>query len=365
MFKSLTHRMTVSSSSGLALAGLLLLLSQTCWAEECHFGWYGEGGTTTLVNGQWTKGPVRLPPADVVFNSVGDGGTGVSISPGIQVKCDAGTDGDSFYTQTAPGLIIGNEHGHAVFATNIPGIGYSVYVHTDEVGGGYGGYFGMNTTGWQDQTGGFPVSNWADKWMTATIYLFAGPGYKGNPNKETVIKPKAGTLGKMGVGDPNASDHKPWTFMVDENSFQIPIVLPTCDTAMITGGSNTVNLGDYFASDIKNNKVKDVPFAIELSDCTSAAKFTTKLTTTKATGTNNDLLANTLSSEAEGAGVKILYNNGTSQLIPNNSNSSYVITDDNVPDWKQIDFIAQLVANGSTVKPGAFKATGTFTLSYD
>lgn len=365
MFKYLTHRMTVSRSTGLALAGLLLSLSQTCWADECHFGWYGEGGTTTLVNGQWTKGAIRLPPAGSTFNSVGDGGTGVSLSPGIQVKCDAGTHGDSFYTQTAPGLMIGERYGDAIFETNIPGIGYSVYVHTDEVNGGYGGSFGTNTTGWQDQTGGFPVSNWADKWMSVTIYFFAGPGYKGNPNKVTMIKPKAGTLGKMGVGDPNASDHKPWTFMVDENSFQIPIVLPTCDTAMIAGGSNTVNLGDYFASDIKNNKVKNVPFTIELSDCTSAAKFTTKLTTTKATGTNNDLLGNTLSSEAEGAGVKILYNNGTTQLIPNNSNSSYVITDDYVPDWKQIDFIAQLVANGSTVKPGAFKATGTFTLSYD
>lgn len=365
MFKYLTRQMTVSRSVGLTLASLLLSLSQTCWADECHFGWYGEGGTTTLVNGQWTRSPVRLPPADVVFITVPDSAISIPLSPGIQVKCDAGTDGDSFYAQTAPELKIGEARGYAMFETNIPGIAYSVSVHTDEIGGGYGGYFGYNTTGWQDQTGGFPVSNWADKWMIATIYLYVGPGYKGNPNKATVIKPKAGTLGKMGVGNPNASDHKPWTFLINESSFQIPIVLPTCDTAMITGGSNTVNLGDYFASDIKNNKVKNVPFAIELSDCTSAARFTTKLTTTKATGTNNDLLGNTLSSAAEGAGVKILYNNGTTQLIPNNSNSSYVITDDYVPEWKQIDFIAQLVANGSPVKPGAFKATGTFTISYD
>ncbi|MEG5548802.1 fimbrial protein [Enterobacter wuhouensis] len=364
MFKYLTHRVTTNRAAGFALASVLLSLSQTSQADECHFGWYGEGGTTTLVNGQWTQGPVRLPSTDGTFTAVGEGGTIVPLSPGIQVKCNRGTDGDSLYTQTAPGLMIGNKNQRAIFATNIPGIGYAVYVHTDESGGGYGGFFGTNTTGWQDQTGGYPIENWANKWMTATIYLFVGPSYKGNPNKATVIKPQAGTLGKMGVGDPTASDHKPWTFMVDENSFQIPIVLPTCDTAMVSGGNNTVNLGDYFASDIINNKVKDIPFTIELTDCTSVAKFTTKLTTTKVTGTNNDLLANTLPSEAEGAGVKIIYN-GTSQLIPNNANSTYIITDENVPNWKDINLIAQLVPNGSTVKPGSFKATGTFTLSYD
>ncbi|XRP71472.1 fimbrial protein [Enterobacter hormaechei] len=115
---------------------------------------------------------------------------------------------------------------------------------------------------------------------------------------------------------------------------------------------------------MKSNRVKDIPFSISLSNCTSVANITTKLTTSKLTGKNNDLLGNTLSSGAEGAGVKIMYN-GTSQLLPNNPDSSYVITDYQTPESKQINYVAQLVANGSTVKPGSFKATGVFTLSYD
>lgn len=365
MFNFLKHNITMKRSVGLALTGVLLSLGQTCWADECHFGWYGEGGTSTLANAEYTKGPIRLPSADSSFNSVGDGGFRVNMSPTVQTECDAGTDGDNLQSQTAPGLIIGNKNGNAIFATNIPGIGYTVRIHTAESDGGTGGYFAMNTTGWTDLTGGVPTSMWAGrKSIVATVYLYAGPDYVGNPNKATVIKPKAGTLGKMAIGDPTDSDNQPWTFMVDENSFQIPVVLPTCDIAMLSDGTNDVNLGDYFVSDIKNNKVKDVPFSIHLNSCTSVARFTTKLTSTKLTGTNNDLLGNTITSGAEGAGVKIMYN-GTSQLIPNNSSSSYVMTDASLPGSTQIDYVAQLVANGSTVKPGAFKATGVFTLSYD
>lgn len=365
MFKYLTHQVAINRATGLALASLLLSLSQASWAEECHFGWYGEGGTSTLANAEYTQGPVRLPPADTVFNAVSNGGFRVNMSPTVQTDCDNGTDGDNLQSQTAPGLMIGSKNGDAIFATNIPGVGYTVRIQTAESGGGTGGYFGTNTTGWVDLTGGVPTSMWdGRKEIVASVYLYVGPGYVGNPNKITLIKPKAGTLGKMAIGDPTDSDNQPWTFMVDENSFQIPVVLPTCDTAMVSGGSNTINLGDYYVSDIKNNNVKDIPFTIELSDCTSTAKFTTKLTATKVTGTNNDLLANTLSSEAEGAGVKIIYN-GTSQLIPNNANSTYIVNDEKVPNWKDINLIARLVPNGSTVKPGSFKATGTFTLSYD
>lgn len=104
----------------------------------------------------------------------------------------------------------------------------------------------------------------------------------------------------MSIGDPNDSNNQPWTFMVNESSFQIPIVLPTCNIAMLSDGTNDVDTGEYYVSDIKNNRIKDVPFSIRLDNCTSVANVTTKLTTTKLTGTNNDLLGNTLSSGAEG-----------------------------------------------------------------
>ncbi|KLP95040.1 hypothetical protein ABR37_07275 [Enterobacter hormaechei subsp. hoffmannii] len=227
-----------------------------------------------------------------------------------------------------------------------------------------GGYFAMNTTGWTTVASSGKSDPWDRKWINTSVQIYIDEGYRGNPNKETAIRPKPGTLGKMAIGNPDDTNNQPWTFVVNEDSFQIPIVLPTCDMAMLSDGTNNVNLGEYYVSDIKNNRVKDIPFSISLSNCTGVANITTKLTTSKLTGKNNDLLGNTLSSGAEGAGVKIMYN-GTSQLLPNNPDSSYVITDYQTPESKQINYVAQLVANGNTVKPGSFKATGVFTLSYD
>lgn len=359
MFNFIRQGFNVKGTMAFAMASVLFTLSHSCWAGECQMN-NGKGGTTTLINSEYSGGTVRLPPpgnyASTLFN--------VNLTPGIQAKCGAGDDGFNLVSQTNPTLLMGSSYGRAMFETNIPGIYYSVRVHTAESDGGMGGYFAMNTTGWTTVASSGKSDPWDEKWINTSVQIYIDEGYRGNPNKETSIRPKPGTLGKMGIGNPNDSDNQPWTFVVNEDSFQIPIVLPTCDMAMLSDGTNNVNLGEYYVSDIKNNRVKDIPFSISLSNCTGVANITTKLTTSKLTGKNNDLLGNTLSSGAEGAGVRIMYN-GTSQLLPNNPDSSYVITDYQTPESKQINYVAQLVANGNTVKPGSFKATGVFTLSYD
>ncbi len=360
MFNYIIHSNIFKRTMAFASTCLLLSLSPISWAGECRIN-DGYGGTTTLVNSQYSGATVRLPPP-IGYSAIAS--FIVNLTPGIQGKCGAGNDGYNLLSQTNPELFKREWNGSAMFETNIPGIYYLVRVRASESGGA-GGYFTTNTTGWATVAGSDRSDPWDEKWLNTQVDVFISDGYVGNPNKITVIKPKAGTLGKMALGnDPNDSNNKPYTFMVNENSFQIPIVLPTCDIAMLSDGTDTVNLGDYFVSDIKNNNVKDVPFSIHLNSCTSTTKFTTKLTTTTLTGTGNDLLGNTLTSGAEGAGVRIMYN-GNSQLIPNNANSTYIMTDNTVPGSTQIDYVAQLVANGSTVKPGAFKATGVFTLSYD
>lgn len=359
MFNAFRQGFTFKGPMAFAMASLLLSLSQTGWAGECRMN-DGHGGTTTLINSEYSGGTIRLPPAGNYISAIFN----VNLTPGIQANCGAGNDGYNLMSQTNSSLLKGSHYGEAMFETNIPGIVYSVRVHTAESDGGMGAYFGTNTTDWATVSSSGNADPWDGKWINTSVHIFISGDYQGNPNKETVIKPKPGTLGKMSIGDPSDSNNQPWTFMVNESSFQIPIVLPTCDTAMLSNGTNTVDLGEYYASDIKNNRVKDVPFSISLDNCTSVANFTTKLTTTKLTGTNNDLLGNTLSSGAEGAGVRIMYN-GTSQLMPNNPNSTYVVTDYSTPVGKQINYVAQLVADGSTVKPGSFKATGVFTLSYD
>ena len=343
MFNFIRQGFNVKGTMTFAMASALFTLSHSCWAGECQMN-NGKGGTTTLINSDYSGGTVRLPPpgnyASTLFN--------VNLTPGIQAKCGPGDDGFNLVSQTNPTLLMGSSYGRAMFETNIPGIYYSVRVHTAE------------STGWTTVASSGKSDPWDEKWINTSVQIYIDEGYRGNPNKETSIRPKPGTLGKMAIGNPDDSDNQPWTFMVNEDSFQIPIVLPTCDMAMLSDGTNNVNLGEYYVSDIKNNRVKDIPFSISLSNCTGVANITTKLTT----GKNNDLLGNTLTSGAEGAGVKIMYN-GTSQLLPNNPDSSYVITDYQTPESKQINYVAQLVANGNTVKPGSFKATGVFTLSYD
>jgi len=362
MFKNFTFKSIFRNSLTPGLATLLLILSQTCWgAQECRFN-DGYGGTTTLINAEYSGGPIRLPPPGNIYTLISGGSFDVSLTPGIQAKCSMGNDGTAMMSLTYPELLVGRFDYEGIFATNIPGIGYSLRVQTIESGSGSGGYF-SSVTAWQN-LGAFPTNLWDNKWINVSVSLFLGPDYKGNPNKITTLMPKAGALGQMGLGDPNDSNNRPWTFMVNENSFKIPIVLPTCNIAMLMNGRDTLDLGDYFVSDIKNNHVKDVPFSINLNDCTSVGQFTTKLTTTKLAGTKNDLLGNTLSSGAKGAGVRIMYN-GNSQLIPNNANSSYIMTDSSIPHSTQINYVAQLVADGNTVTPGAFQATGVFTLSYD
>lgn len=284
------------------------------------------------------------------------------ISPGIQIHCSLGNDGTSEWGMTDPSVYAGSLYQDGTFQTNIPGIVYQVRIQTVD---GVGSAFGTNTTAYKVLFANDVPSNWDGKWVNAEILLWQTSAYHGNPNKVSVIKPVAGTLGLMGLGDPNDSNNRPWYFKVTEDTFQIPLVLPTCDVIALADGGNTVDLGDYFVSDIQKNQTRDVPFAVQVSNCTSVATFTTKLSTSKITGGTKKLLANTLTSNAAtGAGVKIIDANNQ-QLIPNDTNSAFVQTDANLPAVRDFNFIARLEADGNAVSSGAFSAAGMFTLTYE
>lgn len=348
----------------LKLFFLTLCLQQgTAWGSvECRFN-TGYGGTTTLTNATYGGGPVRIPPPGGGFYTITR--FDVGLSPTLTGHCSMGNDGEDLWSITDTSVYAGLEYQHATFQTNIPGVIYTVYIHTNEGANSSGGYFAGNTGSYNiiSHNDG-QESNWDRKNFIATVEVRVNGDFHGNPGKETVIHPKAGTLGSMSLGDHNDSNNQPWKFMVDEASFQIPVVLPTCDTAILSNGSNTVDMGNYYISDIKNDKSRDVPFAISISNCTSVAKFTTKMTSTTVTGSEN-LLGNTLgSNEASGMGVIIFYD-GNQQLIPNNNNSAYVYTDTSVLGSTNINFTARLVADGKTLKAGQFKATSVFIMSYD
>ncbi|EOZ5662795.1 hypothetical protein ACQSM0_003929 [Enterobacter hormaechei] len=94
MFNALRKNFTFKGPMAFAMASLLLSLSQTGWAGECRMN-DGHGGTTTLINAEYSGGPIRLPPPGndigVYFN--------VNLTPGIQAQCGPGNDGYNLMSQ--------------------------------------------------------------------------------------------------------------------------------------------------------------------------------------------------------------------------------------------------------------------------
>ncbi|WP_233470142.1 fimbrial protein [Enterobacter asburiae] len=360
-----THRiLTLLAAVNVIFAALTLPVGKALGATECRFG-NGYGGTTTLINSHYTGGAIRIP-------SPGDGSNVIAsfdndISPGIQGNCSLGNDGMDLWSKTDPSVMDGSLYGNAIFETNIPGIVYEVRIHTvANAGNDSGGYFGANTGGYEIVShNSSATGNWDNFWFNAKVNIRVTDGFVGNPQKVSVLKPKAGTLGSMSIGNPTDSNNKPWTFVITENSFQIPIILPTCEVMALNGGGNNVDLGEYFIADIKKNITRDIPFAITVNGCTSVAKFTMKMSSTALTGGTQNLLANMLNSNAaSGVGVKVLYGSMI-QLVPNNANSAIVLNDTSVPNAVTQNLIARLEADGNTIKAGNFKATSVFTMTYD
>ena len=60
----------------------------------------------------------------------------VNLTPGIQINCSPvkGNDGYNLMAQTNPELLAGSKYNEGMFATNIPGIYYSVKVKTSDTG---------------------------------------------------------------------------------------------------------------------------------------------------------------------------------------------------------------------------------------
>ncbi|EOI1392072.1 fimbrial protein [Klebsiella oxytoca] len=346
-------------TTGIALC--ILFCSQPAQAAiECRFN-SGKGGSTTLVNGSYKE--IRLPtPTSGQSHMIAQFDT--KLTPTITGDCSAGNDGEDLWAKTSPNITGQGLYNFASFLTNIPGIEYQVRINTTTDSGNM---FAQNTQDFQiiSYNDGYE-DNWDEKTFKATIYVYLKESFNGNPQKLTYLKPQAGLLGWASLGVPSDSNNQPYAFYVTEDTFSIPLVLPTCSVMALGDGGTNVAMGDYFISDLKNgNTTKDVPFNIDVSDCTSVAKFTTKMTTLKTTGSGADLLGNTLNTNAAtGIGVKILYNK-TTQLIPNNANSNYVVSDNTIPGSKTFNFIARMERDGNPLVVGQFKATAVFNMTYD
>ncbi|TBL78898.1 hypothetical protein EYY94_01435 [Obesumbacterium proteus] len=136
---------------------------------------------------------------------------------------------------------------------------------------------------------------------------------------------------------------------------------PTCMSTTSRGG-NTINLGDYSISELRNNSsTRRVPFIIDFNQCSNMKSITTKLTsnyvrsgTTLLSNKNRDL----------GVGLEISTPNNI-PLLPNNINSSYIDNDPYSWDHQTMTLYAALKATGqSTVTAGSFETGATLTFTY-
>ncbi|HKM96466.1 MAG TPA: fimbrial protein [Buttiauxella sp.] len=278
----------------------------------------------------------------------------------IYSRCGRGNDGNDIYTKRSSNFAtVGSYSNKGLFETNIPGIVYSLQAET--TGGSHpGGAISADSRELSWAGGSFDQLD-DSKWRISII-LYQMPSYNGVPTGISSIKLKqTGYIGYLRVG--GEQHHAADITMV---SMDVPIVVPTCTSLISSVGSGNVNLKDYDVADITNHKTEIVPFTLTASQCSNVTRFTTKLTTHSA---YNGLLGNNSSAslKARGVGVYITAPN-ESQLLANNSNSQYVDTPGTMPGSRTFEYQAQLVATGESgvaVSAGEFKATGTFSLTYE
>lgn len=327
-------------------------------ATECKF----ESGATLSI-GRTSGLTQTLQPLDAVSAPTQiSQQVNLNLSPSLRSKCSVGNDGENVYTLTQSGIYIGSIGSTALFATNVTGIAYSLAIRT--LDNAVVAFFTSPVGSWiksvdtQDRESLVEDKNWS-----AAAIFYQLPSYAGIPADVTSITPVGGTFGKVILGnssEQSETDHPRPTVTITNNAFFIPVEKPTCTLT----APKTVNLGEYDVSDIENDTTLSVSFGIN-GNCTNTRKITMKLTTSKTTGSDGSLLANTASSNAaKGVGALIKWPNNT-QIMPN-STSSYSVEQGTTIALFSASLTARLVKSDTEkVTSGQFSAIGTLQFTYE
>ena len=130
MFKEFTHSPFINGAVKVALTGLLFSFASQVGRENA------EWVMAMAVQQNWstlnTRGNNSLTRSGAYINEIFT----VNLTPGIQINCSPvkGNDGYNLMAQTNPELLAGSKYNEGMFATNIPGIYYSVKVKTSDTG---------------------------------------------------------------------------------------------------------------------------------------------------------------------------------------------------------------------------------------
>lgn len=373
MHKRITGCLNTLFFVGLTAAGCLGYQEQAA-ARECQFG-DGSGGTTTLANSTYDTGIRWYPRSNNSMWLLAS--FDVDLSPSLTSDCSAGDDGRQLAYKNAEGNMLGRgpqpDGGIGnYYVTNIPGIYFSVKIFSSAGGGYFGDGNTMDQSGWSDLVSDPGEDIWAGKTWKAHVNVWQDTGefynLGGNTNQATFISPSgAYSLGQMTIGNPSDSDNRPWTFNVTPSSFRVPIIASTCEYAQLDSGSNTVDLGEYMLSDFNTSPVSH-QFRVQLLGCNNVYSVKYKMTASKLTGPDNNLLGNMLNNGAEGIGVKILGDHNRMQFeqINPNEESDVLFSPDTGSgvNLGLMNFEAQLVKDGNPLKAGNFTGMTTFQISY-
>ncbi|WP_410751171.1 fimbrial protein [Citrobacter sp. U14242] len=366
----ITRRTPVRHSYFL-LATLLIASGPAQAAIECRFD-SGSGGTTTLVNGissnniRWSQSSGPGYSNDEVLLATVD----LTLSPSLQSTCSLGNDGEVLKEKADTAYVRATssyDDSAILYYTNIPGIYFTTKIYSD-AGGGFFKNTGAAADGWETLEADHNDERWKNKTWKALIHIYQyNSEFAGNTSGITTLTPKASfSLGQMAIGDRTDSNNKPWTFNVTPTSFQIPIITTTCQAAALSDGSTNIDLGDYMLADF-NQSTRTQYVAVQLKGCNNLFGVDVKITANKTTGSSNDLLGNTLTTNAaSGVGVKLMSGSNTSfQFIPNSfAETHYSFDTGSSTTANVIDFTAQLVKDGNTMKAGEFRAAATVLMTY-
>lgn len=259
--------------------------------------------------------------------------------------------------------------GNTLLRTTVPGIDYTVELVclvSDGCGTSHpaidlflkGGNGTDNTV--PSQSGNPPYTD-ADSQWKLKFTMWVTPEFK--PQKGVNMGyALPGTMAEFRIG---ATSQSSIIFTTTASTLQFSVPASSCSFGVTQGNTvsgNNVALGDYWINDVKNGSTPAIPFAISLDKC-----YTPKLKITMTSpyvATDKTMLGKS-SGSASGVGVKIMNTDLSTVMIPNSSTSTDY---DRRNDWSSmanLNFTAQLLTTGGTVKAGDFNAIATFQMDYE
>ncbi|SQI43463.1 putative fimbrial-like adhesin protein [Leminorella richardii] len=262
--------------------------------------------------------------------------------------------------------------GQALLKTTVPGINYTVELICDYCDRDRKTVVGLHLLAGSNSKNTYPSpDDWfawenSDAMWKLRFRLYQTPEFK----PQTGVSEGRAISGKIATWRIGGSGEPEIYFVADTSSLHFTVTEPTCDAhVLISNGkeisNNTLSLGEYYTSQVKNSTTPEIPFTIRGKGC-SASKIKVKMVAANSSPKSN-LLGKTNGS-ASGAGVKVVSKLGSANTVMMPNGTNWVINNYQDDWWalsRDFYFTAQLLPDGQPIAAGNFSAKATFTFNYE